>query len=145
MNRNQRIGNVAAHQAAPAHPSDATTPRAHPASLPGIEGWDNEGGHAQATPRAVDDRRRRRKQTATAPAAVTELPDVARPVDSDAAELRRLSQELATIGSRVGQLGHASDTLVLLARTTVLIAGSLSSLAERVTRLERTETPRVPA
>jgi hypothetical protein len=145
MDRNQRISKAAGHEAVPTR-FEATTPRDHPAPLPGIEGWDNEGGHAQPAPRDAD-RRRRRKQTTTATAAaVAELKSAAHPNESDAAELRRLSQQLAAIGSRVGQLGHTSDTLVLIARTTVLIADSLSSLAERLKRLEqRSDAASVPA
>jgi hypothetical protein len=74
-------------------------------------------------------------------AARADLDNSAGRVESDAAELGRLTQELAAIGCRVGQLGHTSETLVLLARTLVLIAGSLSSIGERVNRLERNVMP----
>jgi hypothetical protein len=63
--------------------------------------------------------------------------------ETHVAELRRLSHELESIGNRAGNLGHTSETLKLLARTTVLVAESLSSLTERVGRLERHE-PRPP-
>jgi hypothetical protein len=62
--------------------------------------------------------------------------------ESEATELRRLSEELTSIGSRVGHLGHTSETLVLLARTSVLLAQTVASLAARVALTENFQPPR---
>jgi hypothetical protein len=66
-------------------------------------------------------------------------------IESHVVEVQRLSEELASIGNRAGNLGHTSEILNLLARTMVLMGQDLSSLAERVGRLERNPLPAADA
>ena len=119
---------------------ECLSPSEHRAPRPGIDSWDNEGGHAAAPPRTAADGNRRRKKTTSSPALLADVRSAGQS-ETAADELRRLTQELSAIGCRVGHLGHTSETLVLLSRTMVLMAGSVSSLVERVTQLESKAVP----
>jgi hypothetical protein len=145
MNRNPRTGNRYELAAMPADLPGAAPPAERPSPRPGIDSWDNEGGRAAATTQDAANRRRKRKQTAVPHPVRADARSTPSPSESDAAELARLSQELAAIGCRVGQLGHTSETLVLLARITVLLVGRLSTVTERIARLERGQMPPVSA